>query len=186
MPSVILASGSPRRRELLTMLGLDFEVVPSKAEELAPEGLSPEDTVMFLARTKGEDVAGSVSCGKTVIAADTIVYLEGRIIGKPKDAEEAKEMLRMLSGKTHEVYTGVFVNGQCEYERTSVTFRELTDDEIDGYIATGEPLDKAGAYGAQGLGSVFVSRIEGDFFNVMGLPVCRLSNMLKAQGLRIF
>ena len=122
-------------------------------------------------------------------AADTIVWHENRIYGKPHSKEEAFAMLKNLSGQTHEVYTGVAVlhNGAelTESERTAVTFRPLYEDEIHGYIATGEPMDKAGAYGAQGKGALFVRRIEGDFFNVMGLPVCRLGEMLKRTGVKL-
>lgn len=176
---IVLASSSPRRSELLRMLGLEFTVRPSDAEESIPDGLGPADAVMHLARTKN-NVSGDV-----VISADTIVYYDGRILGKPKDAEEAAEMLRELSGRTHEVYTGICVNGNCGYEMTRVTFREISDREIHDYIMTGEPLDKAGAYGAQGKGALFVEKIEGDFFNVMGLPLCRLGIMLNSLGVEI-
>ena len=126
---------------------------------------------------------------EVILAADTIVWHQGRIYGKPHSQEEAYAMLHSLSGRTHEVYTGVTVlhNGTelTEHECTYVTFRSLSDEEIHGYIATGEPMDKAGAYGAQGIGALFVKRIEGDFFNVMGLPVCRLGEMLKRTGVKL-
>ena len=126
---------------------------------------------------------------EVILAADTIVWHHGRIYGKPHSQEEAYAMLHSLSGRTHEVYTGVTVlhNGTelTEHECTYVTFRSLSDEEIHGYIATGEPMDKAGAYGAQGIGALFVKRIEGDFFNVMGLPVCRLGEMLKRTGVKL-
>jgi septum formation protein len=121
-----------------------------------------------------------------VIAADTVVTLDGRVLGKPADEEEAKQMLSLLSGRRHEVYTGVTLakgaTSRSEYEVSAVWFRDLLPDEIEAYVATGEPMDKAGAYGVQGLGSLFVSRIEGDFYNVMGLPVCRLGQMLPSFG----
>lgn len=176
----VLASGSPRRKELLTMLGLEFNVCPSAAEEKPEPGLSPEETVMHLAREKGRGLTGN-----PVISADTIVVIDGKILGKPKSEEEAFAMLRTLSGRTHEVFTGICVNDDCQVERSLVTFAELTDEEIRAYIATGEPMDKAGAYGAQGKGAVFVAKIEGDFFNVMGLPIHRLYEMLKEQGVKL-
>ncbi len=176
----VLASASPRRRELLSMLGLEFDVCPSAAEEKTQPGLSLEETVMYLAREKGRGLQGN-----PVISADTIVVIDGKILGKPKSEEEAFTMLRTLSGRTHEVFTGICVNDDCRVERSLVTFAELTDEEIRAYIATGEPMDKAGAYGAQGKGAVFVEKIEGDFFNVMGLPVHRLYEMLKEQGVKL-
>ena len=177
---VILASGSPRRAELLTMLGLPFEIRASAAEGKPEPGESPEVTVMKLAKQKAEGAEGEL-----VLSADTIVYLDGKILGKPRTEEEAFSMLRMLSGRTHRVYTGLCVNGICEYEVSEVTFASLTDEEIRAYIATGEPMDKAGAYGAQGKGAVFIEKINGDFFNVMGLPVHRLYGMLRKQGVHI-
>lgn len=187
---IVLASGSPRRKELLKMLGIDdFVVMPACGEEKPPEGAGPGETVTALSEAKAREVAGKVSGESLVIAADTIVWLEGRILGKPKSDENAAEMLRSLSGRTHEVYTGVTVikNGTVcsEYEVTSVCFRDISEEEIASYVKTGEPSDKAGAYAAQGLASLFVKKIDGDFFNVMGLPVCRLGEMLKKQGVRI-
>lgn len=177
---IVLASKSPRRSEILNNLGLDFEVEVSKQEEIMPEGMSPEDTVMALARQKGMGIDADV-----VISADTIVVLNGRIMCKPKNEEDAFEMLRALSGNTHSVYTGICVNGECDYEMTRVTFDNMSDDEIWGYIKTGEPMDKAGAYGAQGIGGCFVKSIDGDFFNVMGLPTHRLYKLLSKFGVKI-
>ena len=182
---ITLASGSPRRRELLEMLGADFEVIPAKGEERAEAGLSPEDTVKSLATEKAEEVFSLVPEG-LILAADTIVELDGEILGKPKDSKDAKAMLRRLSGRAHRVYTGVAVlcgeERIIEAEETKVYFRALSEGEIVAYVTTGEPLDKAGAYGAQGIASLFVERIDGDFFNVMGLPVCRVGRMLSKIG----
>ena len=184
---IILASASPRRRELLTLMGItDFEIVPASGEASPAPGTSPAETVKEISRCKALDVF-TRNRDALVIAADTLVYLEGEPLGKPRDAEDAKNMLRRLSGRGHTVYTGVTVMSaagvESECEATDVFFRGMTDGEIDFYVASGEPLDKAGAYGAQGLGAAFVRRIEGDFFNVMGLPVQRLWLMLKNAGL---
>ena len=186
---IVLASGSPRRRELLEMLGVDMKVIPAKGEEIPPEGAGPGELVMALASAKGREVAAQCSADSLVIAADTIVWLDGRVFGKPHSRDEAVSMLKTMSGRTHEVYTGVSVitsGGETlEYEVSKVTFRELSEDEINAYVDTGEPMDKAGAYGAQGRGALFVRRIDGDFFNVMGLPVCRLGQMLRKQGVEL-
>ena len=183
----ILASASPRRKELMEMLGLkNLKIIPAKGEEIPPEGAEPQELVMALAAAKAEEVAAYAEEGDVIVAADTIVWFEGEAFGKPHSEEHAKEMLRRLSGSTHHVYTGVAVlRGGVErlgYECTAVYFRELSEEEIASYIRSGEPMDKAGAYGAQGLGALFVRGIEGDFFNVMGLPLCRLDAMLKEQG----
>jgi len=183
----ILASGSPRRKELMEMLGVkNLRIIPAKGEEHAPDGAQPGDLVMALAAAKAEEVAAQAGEDDVVVAADTIVWFDGRPFGKPHSREQAMEMLRTLSGNTHHVYTGVAVlRGGTErlgYECTAVHFRQIPEDEIARYVASGEPMDKAGAYGAQGLGALFVRGIEGDFFNVMGLPLCRLDAMLKEQG----
>ena len=187
---IILASGSPRRRELLNMLGLtDLIIQPAKGEEQAEPGLSPDALVCSLSKAKALEVAAEHDPDDLVIAADTVVWHDGRVFGKPKNEEDAKNMLKALSGRTHEVYTGVTVlcGGICDTqaERTGVHFRELSDAEIDAYVKTGEPMDKAGAYGAQGKASVFVEGISGDFFNVMGLPLCRLCKMLSERGVAL-
>ncbi len=188
--AVILASGSPRRRELMEMLEVkDLKIIPAKGEEHPPEGAGPEETVRALARAKCAEVGALAAPGDIVVAADTIVWFDGRIYGKPYSEREAFEMLSSLSGAAHEVYTGVAVlaGGEMhvEAERTRVHFRTIAPEEIRAYIATGEPMDKAGAYGAQGRGAVLVRGIEGDFFNVMGLPLCRLDAMLKRAGMEL-
>ena len=194
--AIVLASASPRRKELMERFcGQELIVLPAKGEEAIPENAGPGKTVEALARGKAREVAAlrrtepAGSSEDVVIGADTIVWHEGRIFGKPHSREEAAAMLRSLSGCTHEVYTGVCVIcgdlELTEHEKTAGTFREMTEKEIIDYIATGEPMDKAGAYGAQGFGALFVSGIEGDFFNVMGLPLCRLGLMLKKTGVEL-
>ena len=174
---LILASASPRRRELLEMLHVEnLEIHPAKGEEKPHPELTPDALVTELAAAwaRPEDI---------VVGADTVVVLDGRVLGKPKNEADAAAMLRALSGRTHTVYTGVAVERGGERrlhaERTDVRFRALTDAEIAAYIATGEPMDKAGAYGAQGYASLFVEHLDGDFFNVMGLPLCALGKLLK-------
>lgn len=184
---IVLASGSPRRRELLQMLGVkELRVIPAVGEELAPAGLEPGELVKFLASHKAREVAALCGEDDLIIAADTIVWHQGHVFGKPHSPEEAVDMLRSLSGCSHQVFTGVSVIRQgrelLEYEISLVHFRTLDEDEIVRYVATGEPMDKAGAYGAQGKAALFVQGIDGDFFNVMGLPLCRLGQMLKEQG----
>ncbi len=188
MSEIILASASPRRRELLKNMGLGFDVVVSEADESAvPNDVPPHIYVQELALIKAAAVARKVLERKDalIISADTIVVSGGRILGKPSDEADAIAMLKMLSGKTHSVYTGYCVMSikdaytVCGRERTEVTFRELTDERIRGYIATGEPMDKAGAYGIQGMGAMLVKGIEGDFFNVVGLPVGALAETLE-------
>lgn len=194
--AIVLASASPRRRELMEQFcRKNLVIVPAEGEEVVPDNVGPGETVEALARGKAREVAarlrakGAGNQEDIVIGADTIVWHEGRIFGKPHSREEAAAMLRSLSGCTHEVYTGVsLIYGDrelTEHEKTAVTFRVMTEKEILDYIATGEPMDKAGAYGAQGLGALFVSSIEGDFFNVMGLPLCRLGLMLKKTGVEL-
>ena len=188
--NIVLASSSPRRKELMEMLGLEnLRILPARGEEIPPEHAGPEELVMALSAAKAREVAGRCGAEDLVIGADTIVWVDGAPFGKPRDREEAAAMLRRLSGDTHEVFTGVTVicggREQSEFERSLVRFRPLDEEEIRRYIDTGEPMDKAGAYGAQGRGALFVERIEGDFFNVMGLPLCRLGKMLKQQGVKI-
>ena len=187
---IILASASPRRRELLEMLGVkNLRIIPAQGQEVAPEGASPAETVTALSRGKALEVAATVGEDCVVIAADTMVFLDGERLGKPADEAEALAMLRALSGRSHEVLTGVtLVRGDTvmsEYERTVVRFRELTESEMLAYIGTKETMDKAGAYGAQGIGSLFVEAIDGDFFNVVGLPLCRLGKMLEKLGVKL-
>ena len=188
---IILASGSPRRKELLELLGIkELKIHPAKGEECPPENAGPAETVKALSLQKAREVA-ALYAGEDdiVVAADTIVWFDGRIFGKPHSAEEAVRMLSELSGNTHEVYTGVAViKGETvvsECEVTEVHFRDIDRREIAAYVATGEPLDKAGSYGAQGKGALFVRGIDGDFFNVMGLPLCRLDAMLKSVGYKL-
>ena len=188
---IILASASPRRRELMEMLRPGaLRICPAKGPERADPALPPDQLVMALSRHKAEEVAAACAAAEdVVVGADTVVALDGAILGKPKDEADARRMLRALSGRSHSVYTGVTVirGGQtlCHAERTEVRFRALEDDEIDRYIATGEPMDKAGAYGAQGFASLFVERLDGDFFNVMGLPLCALGKLLKQLGVNL-
>ena len=181
---IILASQSPRRKELLERMGIrTFTVMDSGVDEHEEELLPPEELVCRLSERKAEAVAQRAPAGAVVIAADTVVSLDGAILGKPADKLEAFRMLSTLSGVRHQVYTGVTVmrdgEKQIEHETTDVTFRELSEEEIERYLATGEPMDKAGAYGIQGYGALLVERIEGDYYNVMGLPVCRLGQMLR-------
>ena len=187
---IVLASGSPRRLELLGMIGIkDFKVIPDTADEEIPNGLTPEQTVCEIALIKANNV--SLLCGDEdmIIAADTLVYIGERPLGKPDSAEDAAAMLRELSGRWHTVYTGIALSRGGVHvtgaEKTDVLFRVISESEISDYVNTGEPMDKAGAYAAQGRGAVFVERIEGEFFNVMGLPLCRLSIMLKEFGVNI-
>jgi len=182
--NIVLASGSPRRLELLKMMGIkDFKVIPDTSEEIIVPGLSPEEQVCRLSLQKAQNVARLCNNDEIVIAADTLVYLDNEPLGKPESLSDAEEMLRKLSGCKHSVYTGVTVrkNKTClsHAEKTDVFFKEISDNEIKAYVQTGEPMDKAGAYAAQSGAAVFIKRIEGDFFNVVGLPICRLSIMLK-------
>lgn len=178
---VILASASPRRRELLALVCDDFKVVPSKCEEVLPDGTAAEDVPVVLSRQKCEDIAKDYP-NDTVIGCDTVVVCGGKIFGKPKSKAHAKQMLGELSGRVHKVITGVTIFRESSFksfgQTTSVEFYPLADSEIDEYIATGEPMDKAGAYGIQGKGSALVKGIQGDFFNVVGLPVARLKREL--------
>ena len=182
-----LASRSPRRRQLLEQMGLrDFRIVCSDADETASPGLTPPALVEALSARKAAAVQHAAAAGDLIIAADTVVALDGRVLGKPADGPDAFAMLSALSGRRHQVYTGLTVvcgaQRLTEHEVTAVTFRSLSSAEICAYIATGEPMDKAGAYGIQGRGALFVEGIEGDYYNVMGLPVCRLGRILARLG----
>ena len=184
---IILASQSPRRRELLERMGVrDFRVVTPDIDEHMDRELPPEELVRRISLEKALAVQEQEGNTSIIIAADTVVALDGAVLGKPADELEAFKMLSTLSGCRHQVYTGVTVlRGEERYtvsEETTVTFRELSAEEIDRYIATGEPMDKAGAYGIQGYGALLVEGIEGDYFNVVGLPVCRLGRMLARFG----
>ena len=187
-PELVLASVSPRRAELLAVLGLDFRVVPSLfSEDHAERPAEPIGLVESLALGKAAEVAARMQKA-LVIGADTIVTLAAKILEKPRDEQEARDMLRMLSGRWHRVYTGVALvetdsgRSAIAHECTRVKFRPLAEDEIGAYAATGEPLDKAGAYGIQGRGAVLVERIEGCYTNVVGLPMARLAVMLREFG----
>lgn len=183
---LVLASASPRRKEILQNLGLSFEVITSDAEEKQENGIPPYMMVQQLAMIKGTDVALRVK-DALVVSADTIVYLDGKVLGKPGTVEKAREMLKMLSGNEHEVYTGICITDSgggksvSDYEVTKVKFRTLTDEEIEKYILTGEPMDKAGAYGIQGKGCLLVEKINGDYLNVVGLPAAKLARVLKEE-----
>lgn len=187
----ILASGSPRRRELLEMLGVpDLTIRPATGPERATPGAGPEQTVRELSLHKAQEVAQTCAPEDIIIAADTIVYLDGAILGKPKDHDDAVRMLTALSGREHIVYTGVAVlrGGELRQaaEQTAVRFRTLMPAEIERYIATGEPMDKAGAYGIQGKCAIFVDKIDGDYNNVVGLPVAAIYRELKKLGIDIY
>ena len=183
---MILASKSPRRQALLRQIGLSFQVHPALGEEQADPALPPAELVQQLARQKAEEVSSAVGPGELILSADTIVVLDGRVLGKPQSPAEAADMLRALSGRAHLVYTGFCLRQgtRCitEEVHAAVHFRPLTEAEIQAYVQTGEPMDKAGAYGIQELGALFVSHIEGDFYTVMGLPLCRLAQVLPSFG----
>jgi len=185
MGRIVLASASPRRLELLHQMGItDIAVMPSACDERVCHGLPPGRMAATLARMKAESV--HVREGDTVIGADTVVVCGGRVLGKPDGREDARRMLDMLSGQWHEVFTGVYVRkGEMVYSGlciTRVQFHQMSAGEINAYIGTGDPMDKAGAYGIQGRGCVFIRRIEGDYYNVMGLPVSRVYQILKDFG----
>lgn len=173
-PEIILASASPRRLEILEMFGLSPVVQVSHVDETIEEELSPDKTVLYLSRIKGEKIAKN-NPDSLVVSADTVVAHLGEILGKPRDDDDAFRMLKSFSGKTHEVWTGysVFYKGKTVSRAvvTNVTFKKLSDEEIYSYIKTGEPKDKAGSYGAQSRAAVFVEKINGDFFNVVGFPL---------------
>lgn len=178
---IILASASPRRKELLRLITEEFEVFPSDCDESLPDGLPITEFPEYIAREKAISVSHKFQHG-TVIGADTGVFSDGKILGKPTDEQNAREMLGSLSGKIHKVITGCAVvkNGICLSfsEETAVEFYPLTEKEINDYLLTGEPFDKAGAYGIQGKGGLLVKRIDGDYFNVVGLPVAKLKRFL--------
>lgn len=187
---IILASGSPRRKELLGKFIPSLEIIPSRADEPSFPELGPAETVKKLALIKAREVAGrEAGRGDMVIGADTVVTIDNKILGKPRDEAHAGEMLRALSGSVHDVFTGVCIIKDweecCFAEKTEVYFRRLTDYEIDAYIASGEPMDKAGAYGIQGIASLFVEKINGDYFNVMGFPVCAAGKQLEKMGVKL-
>ncbi len=185
---IILASNSPRRRELLGQMGIEgFRVLSPDVDESVADGLSPAQIVEELSLRKARAVADKAGPDSLIIAADTVVALDGAVLGKPRDERDAFAMLSALSGREHHVYTGVTVlrgtRTVTEHEETAVAFRALEPNEIRGYIATGEPMDKAGAYGIQGRGALLVAGIRGDYCNVVGLPVFRLGRILARFGI---
>ena len=181
---VILASGSPRRKSLFELMGFEFEVITSDVDEKEEEYIYPEVKVLELSYKKAAKVAENVKEG-IVVGADTIVVLDDNVLEKPEDNQQAKKMLRTLSGRTHTVYTGFSIlqkpEGRCvsEYSKTEVSFRDLKDDEIDAYIATKSPFDKAGGYGIQDFGALFVNKVDGCFYNVMGFPVTKFYSTMR-------
>ena len=183
---VILASKSPRRKEILENLGVKFDIVVADADEYCTIA-DPLERVKALAAIKGNAVLDTISDRDDllVIACDTLVYASGEFLGKPRDRDDAERMMRMLSGKAHSVVSGIYVyyNGRAvtEAEETRVVFDEMTDGEIERYVSTDEPYDKAGGYAVQGLASLYVSALEGDYFNVVGLPVNKLYKTLKKE-----
>lgn len=178
---IILASASPRRRELLSQMGLHFEVLPSQGEEIITK-IKPEEAVMELAQQKAEEVSARCEDDTLIIGADTVVVKDGKILGKPADEDDAVRMLSMLEGSVHQVYTGVCLIKKADgregshtfYEETKVAFYPMSRSEIQSYVESGDPMDKAGAYGIQGSCAVYISGIEGDYNNVVGLPIARL------------
>lgn len=187
-PSLILASASPRRRELLEQAGVIFTVIPSNADEDVIAGETPAEYALRVAKAKAQDVANTQP-GHWVLGADTIVVIDDNILGKPKDATDGYRMLRLLSGCIHQVMTAfvlIAANGQ-EYTHqivaTTVTFKPLSDEQIQEYLATGEPFDKAGAYAVQGIGAALVEKVEGSYTNVVGLPIDEVLEVLRSAGL---
>lgn len=183
---IILASQSPRRRELLERMGISqFDVIPAKGEERSDPNLTPNQLVEELSRQKAAEIAAGHP-DALIIAADTVVAVDGAVLGKPHSREEAVDMLKRLSGREHTVYSGLTVcwQGQSvtQHEATAVRFRPLSEADIAHYVSTGEPMDKAGSYGIQGYGCTLVEGISGDYYNVVGLPVCRLSQILSGLG----
>ncbi|EKE04092.1 MAG: hypothetical protein ACD_20C00107G0002 [uncultured bacterium] len=189
---IILASASPRRKELLSNLGLKFEIIPSKVEEIIEGKTFSCELIEQLALDKVMDVKEKVDYPAVIIGSDTVVVVNHKILGKPKDKQDAFNMLRMLSGTTHEVISAIAIT-DTETGKTltnsvtsNVTFKELSDSEINSYIATGEPMDKAGAYAIQGLASIFIKEISGCYTNIVGISTYKLVEMLKEFGIKVF
>lgn len=187
--AIILASKSPRRSELLARMGVEFTVKTSKIDEKMDPFANPADEVARVSLAKAQAVRGTCHHDDIIIGADTIVVCDGLTMGKPHSESEAFSMLRRLSGRDHQVLTGLTVLGGDRTENltvaTTLRFRALSDAEIRNYIATGEPMDKAGAYGIQGLAAMFVVGLDGDYYNVMGLPVCTLTILLRRFGVKL-
>lgn len=175
---VILASKSPRRKELLSLICESFEIIPADIDESVPQNVAAEEAAEYISTQK----AFAIDSEDVIIACDTVVIVDGKILGKPSDRQNGFEMLSELSGKTHSVISGVCIRYKGESvsfsQKSLVTFYELTDEEINDYLDSGEPFDKAGGYGIQGLGSLLVKEFSGDFFNIVGLPVARLRRSL--------
>lgn len=186
---IILASQSPRRKELLGLMGLEFQAITADVDERMDPALPIREEIARVGLSKAQAVRSKCAAADVIIAADTMVCIDGRRLGKPKDAEDAVRMLQMLSGTCHEVITGLAVVQAERAETATVTtvlhFRPLSEQEIRAYVATGEPMDKAGAYGIQGMAAMFADRIDGDYYNVMGLPVCALTSILRRFGVKI-
>ncbi len=186
MRPICLASASPRRAEILSALGLNFTIHPTDADETLPSGLSPQKAVLLLSQRKAACITGSDA---PILAADTLVCMDGILYGKPTDDADAVRMLRALSGRTHQVFTGITLicNGESYSDvcTTFVTFRKLSQEDINAYVRTGEPLGKAGAYGIQGRGGMLIRQIRGDYFNVVGLPVSTLITLFLHAGISI-
>lgn len=180
---IILASKSPRRREILETMGVEFETDVADVDESVSDELSPVEAVCEISKRKAKKVAERHADDEIVISADTVVVIDGRIIGKPRDKQDAFDIIKSLSGRTHEVYTGFTVCGKgmskTDFEVTKVHFKDLCDDDIRRYVATGEPMDKAGAYGIQQKGNLFVEYIHGDYYNVVGFPISKICVTIK-------
>jgi len=187
MKTLYLASKSPRRKEILETMGMTFELVSGDCPEIVNDWERPDQVVMSIALQKGLSAAKQFNQGELIISADTIVVSEGRILGKPKDREDAFKVLKDLSGKRHEVMTAFSIieagtfNKVVEYVVTEVTFKDYDDDFINWYLDSGEPFDKAGAYGIQGKGALMVEKIDGDYFNVVGFPISKIVDVLKER-----
>ena len=188
---IILASGSPRRKELLELIGVEFKIITSNKEEIITS-TNPEAVVKELSMMKAEDVAAGVEGPAVILGADTVVAHGGRILGKPKDKEDAFRMIRSFAGEDHYVYTGVCIikkeaDGSVKKisfaEGTKVTVYPMSDEEIERYVASGEPMDKAGAYAIQGLFAPYIKGIEGDYYNIVGFPIAGIYQRLKNEGI---
>ena len=179
---VVLASASPRRKELIKLIFEDFTVLPAECDETLPDGIDAKEAVEYLSKIKNDATKALLNGEALVISADTVVAVDGEILGKPIDKEDARRMMNLLSGRIHQVYTGITVSqGEKTHtfsEKTDVEFLKLSEQEIEDYISTSEPYDKAGAYGIQGKASLLIKGINGDYFNVVGLPVARLKREL--------
>lgn len=192
MKKIILASTSPRRKEILEQIGLEFDIVPSSYKEDMSVLQQPEELAKYLAKQKGKAVSHVYDgASAVIISADTLVAVNGYILGKPSSKEHARQMLQKLSNSTHHVYTGVCIIDTELQESTvfsssaAITMRNLSANEIDRYIETGEPMDKAGGYGIQGIASMFVTSIEGDYYSIVGLPVQKVVSVLRRYGIKI-